>query len=190
MEKLLGLLIIFSIVSCLPGIAQSKKATQNHPGYKTYTNNRYHFSFEIPVEWKITSNGDGIDYTCSPITRSEKERFKDYGYVFQIQVKPMNLDSAASMYFRADSGEYYYSPPMGSEKKVERINGNGFTGLHEIHSCRISTKEENGQIDSTVVDGCEQLFLSNGKITLVLDTYGLELEDEDYNRLIKTLRFF
>ena len=189
MEKLLGLLIIFSIVSCLPGIAQSKKAIQNHPGYKTYTNNRYHFSFEIPVEWKITSNGDGTDYTCSPITRSKKERFKDYGYVFQIQVKPMTLDSAASLYFRADSGEYYYSPPMGSEKKVDRIKGKGFTGLHEIHSCRISTREENGQIDSTVVDGCEQIFLSNGKITLVLDTYGLELEDEDYNRLIQTLRF-
>jgi hypothetical protein len=44
---------------------------------------------------------------------------------------------------------------MASEKKVDRIKGKGFTGLHEIHSCRVSLdKHDPGQ--TTFVDGCEQ----------------------------------
>jgi hypothetical protein len=169
--------------------AQYKKVAQSKTAYRVYTNTCYHFSFEIPVGWKITGNGDGMDYTCNPVTKAEKAYYAGYGEVFEFQVKPMGLDSATGGAFRHGSdGAYYYNPPMSAEIKVDRVNGKDFTGLHEIHSCRVSLDKREPE-QTTVVDGCEQLYLSNGKITIVLTTAGVALEEADYKRLIQTLRF-
>lgn len=169
--------------------AQNKKAAQHKSAYKVYTNTRYHFSFEIPVGWKITGNGDGIDFTCKPVTKAEKKYYAGYGEVFEFQVKRTNLDTAIDGAFRHGSdGAYYYNPPLSAEKKVDQVEGTGFTGLHEIHSCRVSLDKRVPE-ETTVVDGCEQLYLSNGKITIVFTTSGIALEEEDYARLVQTLRF-
>jgi hypothetical protein len=189
MNKILLLIIACILFAFSVADAQQKNTVQAKTVYQVYTNTRYHFSFEIPVGWKITGNGDGMDYTCKPVTKTEKVYYADYGEVFEFQVKPMNLDSAIGGAFRHGSdGAYYYNPPMSAEKKVDRVKGKGFTGLHEIHSCRASLDKRMPE-ETTVVDGCEQLYLSNEKITIVLTTSGIALEEEDYARLIQTLKF-
>lgn len=189
MKKNLLLLLASLLFSSAIADAQHRSSVLPKTAYKVYTNTRWHFSFEIPAGWRISGNGDGMDYTCKPVTKAEKAYYADYGAVFDLQVKPMNLDSAVGGAFRKDSdGVYYYNPPMSAEKKVDRVNGKRFTGLHEIHSCRVSL-DKRMPAETTVVDGCEQLYLSNGKITIVLTTGGVALEEEDYNRLTQTLRF-
>lgn len=189
MKRTLLLIIGCILFTISVADAQRKNTVQAKTAYKVYTNTRYHFSFEIPVAWKISSNGDGMDYTCKPITKTEKAYYAGYGEVFEFQVRPMNLDSAIGGAFRHGSdGAYYYKPPMSAEKKVDRVKEKGFIGLHEIHSCRASL-DKRAPEETTVVDGCEQLYLSNGKITIVLTTSGIALAEEDYNRLIQTLRF-
>ncbi|UOE50830.1 hypothetical protein MTO98_07040 [Mucilaginibacter sp. SMC90] len=158
------------------------------PGKNIYRNNRWHFSFEIAPEWKVNAAGDGFNYTCVPVTKPAKAAYEGYDYVFLLEVKEMGLDSAASI-FHKDGAEYFYSPPMGEDKKVDRVKGAGFVALHEVHSCRVSLDKKVPQ-ETTVVDGCEQLYLSNGKITLVLTTGGIALDEADYKRILSTLHFF
>lgn len=191
-NKAARLIIIISFLFCGNLFAQHKPALKSKTQYKLYTNNKYHFSFEIPSGWKITASGDGMDYDCMAISKIEKEVYQYYdGYVFGLQVGRMNLDSALNgLINKGSDGEYYYNPPFEDTKKVDKVNGPGFTGLKEIHSCRADLKSKDGHTDSTVVDGCEQIYLSNGKITLTIITNGIELDDDDYDRLIKTLHFF
>ena len=173
MKKLICLLIGISMF-CAAN-AQIKKVITPKSAYKVYKNIRYHFSFEIPAGWKITSSGDGMDYTCYPVSRMQKEQYENYGYVFSLQVVPLNLDSAATtLFWHGNDGEYYYDPPMASAKKADRIKGSGFTGLHEIHSCRVSLDRDDPQ-QTTFVDGCELIYFSNGKITLRFITSGIAL---------------
>jgi hypothetical protein len=109
MKKLIYLLIGISIG--YGANAQHKKAAAHKSAYKLYKNTRYHFSFEIPAGWKITSNGDGMDYTCYPVSKIEKAQYENYGYVFSLAVISVNLDSAAASIFRrGDDGEFYYEP--------------------------------------------------------------------------------
>jgi hypothetical protein len=50
-----------------------------------------------------------------------------------LQVVAVNLDSAARrLFWQGDDGEYYYDPPIARAKKVDRIKGKGFSGLHEF----------------------------------------------------------
>jgi hypothetical protein len=129
MNKSLLLLLTGIAFSYAIADTQHRSSALPKTAYKVYTNTRWHFSFEIPVAWKITSNGDGMDYTCSPATKAEKVYYADYGRVFDFQVKPMNLDSAVSGAFRKDSyGVYYYNPPMSAAKKVDRVKGKGLRG--------------------------------------------------------------
>ncbi|MGY4385196.1 hypothetical protein ACVWYN_002232 [Pedobacter sp. UYP24] len=174
------------LLFCGYGFAQSAYR------FKLYKNQHDHFSFEIPIEWKIVDSGNGDDYNCIPLKKADKETYKDYnGIVFNLRVIRTALAPAIESEFHQDNmGNYFFNAPLEGITKAEKIKRKVFTGVKRISPCRVSSKEANGQVDSTLVDGCETIYLSNGRITLCFTTDGIALDDEVYDKLIKTLRFF
>jgi len=192
--KYVLLTALIAVFFCGYSFAQKKpsKGMVAKLGYKLYTNQQYHFQFEIPAEYKMAPSGDGEDYNLEAVTKADKKRFEDYnGIVFSLKVKKQSLESSLEGDFtKGTGGDYYFKGVLNdSLKKATKIVGIGFTGLKKVISCRVSSTESNGQTDSMVMDGCETIYISNGKITLCIGTNGLAIEDEDYDRIIKTLKF-
>ena len=192
------LILLIAALFCGCTYAQKKSAKPagakvvTKAGYKLYVNKVYHFQFEIPAEYKMVATGDGEDYNLEAITKADKKRFEDYdGIVFSLKVQKQSLEASVESDFEKGSdGEYYFRGVFNdSLKKATKITQAGFTGLKKVISCRVTSKERNGHTDSTVMEGCETVYLSNGKLTLCLRTDGIAIEDDDLNTIIQTLKF-
>jgi len=194
LTKSILLTTLIALLFCGCSFAQKKqtKSTKARSLYKLYTDPQHRFQIEIPARYNMKSNGNGRDYSLMAVTKEDKEIFSAYqGIVFDLTVEKQSLELATEEYFqRGNDDQYYFQGPFSdSLMKATKIVGPGFTGLKRINSCRVDSSDPNDK-DSTIVDGCEMIFFSNGKATIELTTYGIQIEDEDYDKLIKTLKFF
>jgi hypothetical protein len=159
----------------------------------TYKNKKYGFSFLIPGYLKIATGGDESYYKCIAITPIEKKKHAvNRGAVFIMEVSTTPLDSTLSVenYEKHADGEYYINTPLNDSVKANKIKGVGWTGLQETHVCRGgTTTQSNGDVTSEILDGCENVYLSNGKITIKIYTDGKKLDDKLYAGILKSLRF-
>jgi hypothetical protein len=169
------------------------QGTRNITPTYTYQNKKYNFSFSIPANLKMTSSSDESFYNCVARTLASKRKYKqNKGYVFTMEVHTTPLDSTLSVegYEKYSDGEYYINTPLNDSVRANKIKGNGWTGLQETHVCRgKSTVQGNGDVISEILDGCENIYLSNGKITIKIYTDGIKMDDKLVNGILKSLRF-
>lgn len=168
-------------------IKVARGVTVSRSSYKLYVNKQQNFQFEINAAYKLVPSGDGENYTIEAVTKADKEIYEDYNnIVYSLKVQKQSLEESIEGDFeKGNDGEYYFKGVLSdSLKKATKITGNGFTGLKKVISCRVNS----GQ-DSTVVDGCETVYLSNGKLTLSFTTSGIAIDDEDLDKIIKSLKF-
>jgi hypothetical protein len=189
--KFILLATIMALFFCGCSFAQKKqvKSTTTKSLYKLYTDQQYHFQFDIPAQFKMTSSGDGENYNLEAITKVDKKIFADYnGIVFSLRVKKQPLEVSIENDFEKGPDGAYYIKGTGfdSLSKATVITGNGFKGLKRVISCRVNP----GKDDSMMMDGCEVVYLSNGILTLLFETDGIAIEDQDLEQITKSLNFF
>src|SRR5580704_17884256 len=63
--------------------------------FKKYTNYDHKFSFDIPAHWGIINKADEGGLICVPLTKTEKEEYKDCfeGIVFRMELFETDLNS-------------------------------------------------------------------------------------------------
>ncbi len=189
--KLILLATIIALFFC--NAAALAKTSNRNSRVCTYTNKKYGFLFSIPSYLRITPSSDESYYNCkavTPVTRKKYAATK--GTVFIMEVNKLTLDSTLSQdnYYKPPNGDYYINTPLNDSVKANKISGIGWTGLQEIHVCRGgTTTQSNGDITSEILDGCENIYLSNGKITIKIYTDGMKLDDKLYRGILKSLRF-
>ncbi|WP_158991095.1 hypothetical protein [Mucilaginibacter sp. L196] len=159
----------------------------------TYFDKKYGFSFSIPAYLKITPSSDESYYNCKAVTPDARKKYAaNKGYIFTMEISKLTLDSTLSIYGydKRANGDYYFNTPTDDSLKANKISGNGWTGLQEVHVCRgESIVKSNGDVISELLDGCENIYLSNGKITIKIYTDGVKLDDKLYSGILKSLRF-
>lgn len=172
--------------------AQKKqvKSITNKSLYKLYVDPQHRFQFYIPSKYNMKSNGNGSDYSLMTVTKADKQLYTDSkGIVLDLSISKQPMEQLIDPYFqRGKDDEYYFTGPFSdSLMRATKITGKGFTGLKRVNSCRTNA-DKTGQ--STIVDGCEKIFLSNRKSTLSLTTYGIEIDKDDLEQITKSLKFF
>lgn len=180
------------IIICCSTAAYAQK-TAHAVSAITYTNQTYHFSFSIPSYIKIRPSSDRSYYNFIAGTPFSKRKYRQAkGYVFTMQVFTTPLDSTLSLqdYEKHSDGDYYIHTRLDDSLKTKKIKGIGWTGLHDTHVCRGGSKfESNGDVTSEILDGCENIYFSNGRITVKIYTDGYKLDDQLYNQILKSFRF-
>jgi hypothetical protein len=181
---------------CSCSFAQKKQvnATVAKSPYKLYIDPQHRYQFEIPAQYNMKSYGNGNDYSLMAVTKADKKIFAFcQGIVIDLTIEEKTLELATEgegTFKRGADGEYYFKSPFSDSLfKATKIVGPGFIGLKRIIPCRVGSSDPNDK-DTTIADGCETVFFSNGKVTIILTTSGIEIDDEDYERMIKTLKFF
>lgn len=109
-----------------------------------------------------------------------------------MQVFTNPLDSTLSLqdYEKHSDGEYYIHTRLDDSIKANKIKGIGWKGLQDTHVCRGESKfESNGDVISEILDGCENIYFSNGKITVKIYTDGYALDDKLYQGILKSFHF-
>jgi len=189
--KFILLATIITLFFC-NAVAPAKTSNRNSR-VSTYFDKKYGFSFSIPSYLKITPSSGESYYNCKAITPLAKKKYAAAkGYVFTMKVNKLTLDSTLLLdnYYKLPNGDYYINTPLNDSVKANKISGNGWTGLQEVHVCRgKSTVQGNGDVISEILDGCENIYLSNGRITIQIYTDGMKLDDKLFNRILKSLRF-
>ncbi len=144
--------------------------------FKKYNNQQYHFSFDLPANWAIIYSKAQDGLICIPLTKQEKEIYSDCyeGIVFRMNIITMALDSAL-----ADEGKYtkvgdtYYTHDrINDSVRVKTIKGPNWRGIYHDNVCGISC---DGHFHAAA-GHCEFIYFSNGKITICIDTNGLEFD--------------
>ena len=180
----LSILLLTVCLSC-QGVLNAQ-STQ----FKKYNNQRYHFSFDLPVNWTIVYSKTQDGLICIPLTKQEREIYSDCyeGIVFRMDITPMALDSAL-----ADDGNYtkvgdtYYTHDrINDSVRVKTIKGANWRGIYHDNVCGISC---DGHFHA-VAGHCEFIYFSNGKITVCIDTNGLEFDDAVLKKLLESFKFY
>jgi len=191
LAKFILLTTIIALFFC-NAVALDKTSNRNSQ-VSTYFDKKYGFSFSIPAYLRITTGSDESYYHCKAVTPAARKKYAaTKGYVFIMEVNTLTLDSTLYQdnYYKLPNGEYYINTPLNDSVKANKIKGVGWTGLQETHVCRGgTTTQSNGDITSEILDGCENVYLSNGKITIKIYTDGMKLDDKLYNGILKSLRF-
>jgi len=158
--------------------------------FKTYTNKTYNFSFEIPSYWTIIYSKQQDGFICVPITKSQKENYKDCfeGIVFRLEFYKSNLDSTllGDGLYTKDRDKFYTTDRTMDSVKCENMKGNNWIGIYHNNVCGISCKDSGFH---AAAGQCEFIYFSNGKTTICINTNGREFDDNILKRLIKSFRF-
>jgi hypothetical protein len=157
--------------------------------YNKYTNQEGRFSFSIPSYWTVKYSKVQNGLICAPLTRQEKEKFKDCfeGIVFRMELFKMNLDStlATEGSYTKVGDTYYTRDRMSDSVKAKNIKGSSWRGIYHDNMCGIICKSGSHS------DGqCEFIYFSNGSATVCLDTNGRELDDAILKKLLDSFKFY
>jgi hypothetical protein len=159
--------------------------------FKKYTNKDYQFSFDIPSYWTIIYSKDEDGLICVPVTKSEKEEYKNCyeGIVFRMELFKTDLDStlvSEGMYTK-HGNTYSTRDRTGDSLKAKNIKGSNWTGIYHDNVCEIICDTT----DVVALGGhCEFIYFSNGKATVCIDTNGREFDEEILKRLLNSFRFY
>src|SRR6185312_16457810 len=151
--------------------------------FKKYTNSVHHFYFLIPENWDIRYNAIDDSWVCTPLSPEEKAAYNHCyeGIVFKMEFYFSGLDEAllnlGGPYAKA-GGSYYSS---NRSKKARNIEGRGWAGFYYTNACAINC---NGK-DFPVAGECQDIYFSNGKITVLLETTGRALDKSILDMLVK-----
>lgn len=159
------------------------------PQFKKYTNQEYHFSFDIPNYWTIIYSKDQGGLICVPLTTQEKKKYKDCyeGIVFRMELFRTNLDSTLTAEGRyTKNGDTYYTQDRSSDSvKAKNIKGGNWKGIYHDNACGITCNDGFHAVGGQ----CEFIYFSNGRVTVCIDTNGLELDDTILKKLLDSFRF-
>ncbi|HEX9513541.1 MAG TPA: hypothetical protein VF939_23785 [Puia sp.] len=180
----LSIFFLTIMISC-HGVLQAQP-TQ----FKKYTNQNYKFSFDIPTYWAMTYRKDEGGFICVPVTKSEKEEYKDCfeGIVFRMELFRINLDStlvSEGMYTK-DGDTYSTRDRTGDSVKAKNIKGSNWTGIYHDNVCEIIC--DSSRV-SAVGGQCQFIYFSNGRVTVCIDTNGRGFDDGVLKRLLDSFRF-
>jgi hypothetical protein len=158
--------------------------------FKKYTNQEYHFSFDIPSYWAIRYSKDQGGLICVPLTEQEKEKYKNCfeGIVFRMELFKTNLDSTlTSEGGYTKIGDTYYTQDRSPDSvKAKNIKGSNWKGIYHDNVCGITCNDG----FHAVRGQCEFIYFSNGRVTVCIDTNGLELDDAVLKKLLDSFRFY
>jgi hypothetical protein len=158
--------------------------------FKKYVNQEYHFSFDIPSYWTIRFSKDQGGLICVPLTKKEKEKYRDCfeGIVFRMELFNANLDSTlATEGAYTKVGDTYYTIDRTYDSvKSKNIKGSSWKGIYHDNVCGITCA--NGF--HAVAEQCEFIYFSNGKATVCINTNGREFDDAILKKLLNSFRFY
>jgi hypothetical protein len=183
MRRLRYLLLIFCASTFFNAFGQ-----KNH--FKKYTNSVHHFYFLIPENWDIKYNAIDDSWVCTPLSPEEKAAYaRCYGgIVFKMDFYFSGLDEAllniGGPYTKV-GGSYYTS---GRYKvKAKNIKGPGWGGIYYNNACGINCS---GKDFNAATGECEDIYFSNGKITVLLETNGRSIDKSVLDMLVKSIHFY
>lgn len=157
--------------------------------FKTYTNTKDKFSFDIPAYWDVKYSKEEYGFICVPVTTAEKTRYKDCfeGIVFRLSIYNSALEaSLVNDGYTKTGNTYFTSDKVSNHVKTENISGKNWKGIYHNNVCGINCKVS-GSRPST--GKCQFLYFSNGKTTVSIATNGKEFSQEILNRLKSSFRF-
>jgi hypothetical protein len=101
--------------------------------FKKYTNRDYTYSFDIPVYWEIMNKADEGGLICVPVTKTEKEKYKDCfeGIIFRMELFKTDLDStllSSGIYTKQGDG-YSIRDRTGDSIQTKNLKGNNWIGI-------------------------------------------------------------
>lgn len=158
--------------------------------FKKYINSVHHFSFLIPENWDIRYNAINDSWICTPLSPEEKAVYARcyQGIVFKMGFYFSGIDEAllnlGGPYVKM-GGSYYTSGRF--KVKAKDIKGPGWMGIYYNNACGINC---NGKDFHTSAGECEDIYFSNGKITVLLETNGRALDKPILNMLTKSIHFY
>lgn len=158
--------------------------------FKTYTNQTYNFSFEMPTYWTIIYSKLQDGFVCVPLTKSQKENYKDCfeGIVFRLEFYKSSLDSTllGDGLYTKKGDKYYITSTLNDSVEIKNIKGKNWTGIYHDNVCGISCKDSGFH---AAAGQCEFIYFSNGKTTICINTNGREFDDDVLKRLLKSFKF-
>jgi hypothetical protein len=156
-----------------------------------YTNHDYKFSFYIPAQWEIIYKADEGGLICVPVTKTEKEEYKDCfeGIVFRMELFKTDLETAllSEGSYTKHGDTYSTRDRTGDSLKAKNIKGGTWTGIYHDNVCEIRCDSNNV---SALGGKCEFIYFSNGRITVCIVTNGREFDDAVLKKLSDSFRFY
>jgi len=160
--------------------------------FKKYENPAYRFYFFMPATWKIMYNRLQDEWVCMPLDHEERAMYNHCyeGIVFRMEYYYSGLDAA--LMGRAGSYEkvgdsYYFSAGLNDKLKVKNLQGHGWTGIYHNGVCGISCE---GTGFHAAAGECENIYFSNGKITVSIETNGRAFDKSVLDMLLKSIHFY
>jgi hypothetical protein len=158
--------------------------------FKSYNNKKYKFALSIPTYWTIKYSKEQDGIICIPITKEEKEAYKDCfeGIVFRMDFFSYGLDSTLSEQGYSKVGDTYYTTDRLSDSvKTEKIKGKNWTGIYHNNVCGINCSDNGFHAAG---GQCEFLYFSNGEVTVCINTNGQQFDDIILKEIIKSFVFY
>jgi hypothetical protein len=161
--------------------------------FKTYSDSKCHFSFDIPSIWEIANNTDTIDFNtisiCKPTTKEELDSYKDCfgGIIFYIFRYDTSLDKTLQEEgYRIYDDTYYTTDRVNDSVQTENIKGENWIGIYHNNICGISCEETGFH---AAAGQCEFFYFSDGRMTICITTNGHSFDENIKIQLLKTFKF-
>ena len=160
--------------------------------FKTYSDEKNKFSFEIPSQWTIKENKEITDSniisTCRPTSKNNSYEECFDGIVFYIILYKNNLERTLEEdgSYKKYGIDYYTTDRVTDSLKTINIKGLNWTGIYHNNTCGISCKETGFH---AAAGQCEFYYFSSGQKTICITTTGRQLDDNVKAKLLETFRF-
>jgi hypothetical protein len=126
-----------------------------------------------------------------PLTKTEKEEYKECfeGIVFRMELFETNLNSTllSEGLYTKRGNTYSTRDRTGDSLEAKNIKGTTWKGIYHNNVCEIICDSN----DVRALGGhCEFIYISNGRITVCINTNGREFDDAVLKRLLDSFRFY
>lgn len=173
--------VLLALALCAsPCVAATRSAAAAKALSKHVTGAGY--AMAIPAGWRVTR-----DAGCLRIDAPDKRAIEEYTLSACAFDAPLDTVASDQLFFdRDERGVWMRTAGMSQPSEVDRITGDGWTGLSTVQTCGISDEETGFHAAG---GECLMAVVSDGKRSLTFDTVGFAQDFGLLDRIVASTRF-
>lgn len=165
--------------------------------FKTYSDKKHNFSFDIPENWIVRADST-LDYfigICDSTFDNEIASYKtcNEGIIFRIELYESDLTKTleTTQMYKKVGDKYTTSDRFSNDVQTEKIKGKNWAGIYHINTCGVTCidEETNERNVHAAAGQCEFFYFSNNKQTICITTNGSSFDESIRQRILESFKF-